>query len=84
MLRNRIYCVNWGSVYNAETVVDGYNRYFELFSSIYNACLPIVEVTPCKNARKPWMIRRLVQFVKNKYKLFPAFIKNKSFTVLGQ
>lgn len=84
MFKNRIALENWDSVYKETTADEAYRKFMEIFLSVYDSCFPIVDVTTCKNARKPWMTRRLTRLVKKKHKMFAKFIKTKNADVLLQ
>lgn len=68
LFKNHIGLENWDSVYKETTAGEVYRRFMDIFLSVYNNCFPIVGITTCKNARKPWMTRRLTRLVEKKHK----------------
>lgn len=72
---NRIAAMDWTPVFNEATAARAYAVFLELFLPIYTDCFPIIDITPCRKARKPWMTPRLTRLVKKSTNSFPPSSK---------
>lgn len=69
---------SWDSVLRKTNVNEAYNEFLEAFVRIYTAHFPFKQVRKSKKIRKPWIMSEHIKMIKNKNRLYHAFLHSRS------
>ena len=72
--------VKWQEILDNNDANDDYNKFIEIFDTLYNECVPLKKCT--NNRRKepmsPWITKGLLKSINNKNKLYKQYIYSSS------
>ena len=72
----RLEGIAWSSLYDCENPNIVYNRFLELYTEIYNDCLPLKKVTrKQRHLEKPWLTKALLKSTKKKNYLYKKYLR---------
>ena len=71
-LKQKLSLVKWNELLDGEDADEDYNKFIEVFMSLYDECIPLRKIKP--NKRKdpiyPWITKGLLNSIKTKNKLY--------------
>ena len=71
--------VSWDSITNSSDTDKAYDKFIEIFSSLYDDCFPKkkIKLKPQKY-NNPWITKEIKKSSKRKQKLYEKFLKNRN------
>ena len=76
---SQVEAINWHPVVSDTNVNSSFDKFNSILSSVYNDCFPLIQASnKTKKKRHPWITSGILKSIKQKNKLFKAYLKNPS------
>ena len=79
LFKRNLFETSWDSVKKVDDSNESYNKFLEIFSSLYEKYFPLTKVKlKPKRKNSPWITNRITKSSKRKQKLYEKFLKHRT------